>query len=93
MKVVMAVCVCVCVCTHTVVSDSVTPWTVAHQVPLSMGFSSQEYWSGLPFPTPGDLQVPGIKPTSFLSLALAGRFVTIRATWDVLDSHKQQCVV
>ena len=58
----------------------VTPWTVDHQAPLSMEFSRQEYWSGLPFPTPGDLQVPGIKPTSFLSLALAGRFFTIRAT-------------
>ena len=42
----------------------VTPWTVAHQAPLSMGFSKQEYWSGLPFPPPGDLPKPGIKPTS-----------------------------
>ena len=40
----------------------VTPWTIAHQVPLSMGFSRQEYWSGLPFPTPGDLPDPEIKP-------------------------------
>ena len=39
-----------------------TPWTVACQVPLSMGFSRQEYWSGLPFPSPGDLHDPGIKP-------------------------------
>ena len=38
-----------------------TPWTVAHQAPLSMGFSRQEYWSGLPFPSPGDLPDPGIK--------------------------------
>ena len=45
-------------------SDSLTPWTVAHQVPLSMGFSRQEYWSGLPFPSPGDLPDPGIKPGS-----------------------------
>ena len=42
----------------------VTTWTVAHQVPLSMGFSRQEYWSGLPFPSPGDLPDPGIEPTS-----------------------------
>ena len=42
----------------------VTPWTVAHQAPLSMGFSRQEYWSGLPFPSPGDLPNPGIKPGS-----------------------------
>ena len=39
-----------------------TPWTVAHQAPLSMGFSRQEYWSGLPFPSPGDLPDPGIEP-------------------------------
>ena len=41
-----------------------TPWTVAHQAPLSMGFSRQEYWSGLPFPSPGDLPDPGIEPGS-----------------------------
>ena len=47
---------------HSIVSDSfVTPWTVAHQAPLSMGFPRQEYWSGLPFPSPGDLPDPGIK--------------------------------
>ena len=45
-------------------SDSVTPWTVAYQVPPSMGFSRQEYWSGLPFPSPGDLPDPGIEPRS-----------------------------
>ena len=42
----------------------VTPWTVAHQAPLSMGFSRQEYWSGLPFPSSRDLPDPGIKPGS-----------------------------
>ena len=42
----------------------VTPWTVAYQAPLSMGFSRQEYWSGLPFPSPGDLPDPGIEPGS-----------------------------
>ena len=41
-----------------------TPWTVAYQAPLSMGFSRQEYWSGLPFPSPGDLPGPGIEPGS-----------------------------
>ena len=41
-----------------------TPWTVAHQAPLSLGFSRQEYWSGSPFPSPGDLPDPGIKPGS-----------------------------
>ena len=40
------------------------PWTVAHQAPPSMGFSRQEYWSGLPFPSPGDLPDPGIEPRS-----------------------------
>ena len=40
------------------------PWTVAHQAPLSMGFSRQQYWSGLPFPSPGDLPDPGIEPGS-----------------------------
>ena len=42
----------------------VTPWTVAHQAPLSMGFSRQEYWSGLPFPSPEDLLNPGVEPGS-----------------------------
>ena len=41
-----------------------TPWTVAYQAPHSMGFSRQEYWSGLPFPSPGDLPNPGIEPES-----------------------------
>ena len=47
-----------------------TPWTLARQAPLSMGFSRQEYWSGLPFPSPGDLPDPGIKTPSFPSPAL-----------------------
>ena len=59
-----------------------TPWTVAHQAPLSMGFSMQEYWSGLPFPVPGDLPDPGIELTSLMSPALAGRFFTTSATWE-----------
>ncbi|ELR60425.1 hypothetical protein M91_18992, partial [Bos mutus] len=46
------------------------------QAPLSMGFPRQEYWSGLPFPTPGDLPDPGIKPASLVSPALAGGFFT-----------------
>ena len=53
-----------------------TPWTVAHQAPLIMGFSRLEYWSGLPFPTPGDLPNPGIEQTSPVAPALAGRFFT-----------------
>ena len=50
------------------------PWTVAHQAPLSTGFFRQEYSSGLPFPPPGDLLDPGIKPVSLTSPALAGGF-------------------
>ena len=55
---------------HSVVSDFVTPRTVAHQAPMSMEFSRQEYWSGLPIPTPGDLPNAGIKPVSLASPAL-----------------------
>ena len=61
---------CVCMLSHTIV----TPWTVAHQAPLSMGFPRQEYWSALPFPPPpGDLPHPGIQP---VSPAFAGTFFT-----------------
>ena len=65
-------CAGVCACwVPSVVSDSfATPWTVAHQVPLSMGFSQQEYWSGLPYPPPGDFPDPGIKPVSPAAPAL-----------------------
>ena len=61
----------------SVVSNSTTPWTVAHQAPLSMGFFRQEYWSGLPFPPPGNLPDPGIEP---VSPALAGKFFTTEAS-------------
>ena len=54
-------------------SDSATPWTVAHQAPLCMGFSRQDYWSGLPFPTPGNMPYPGTEPAS---PALASEFFT-----------------
>ena len=47
-----------------------TPWTVPRQTPLSLGFSRQEYWSGLPCPPPGDLHDPGLEPTSPAALAL-----------------------
>ena len=53
-----------------VFSDSATPWTTACQAPLSMGFSRQEHWSGLPFPPPGDLSDPEIEPTSPVSPAM-----------------------
>ena len=68
----MKVCVHVnCVLSRSVVSNSfMTPWTVARQAPLSMGFSRQEYWSGLPFPTTGDFPDPGIELLSPVSPAL-----------------------
>ena len=58
----------------SIMYNSVTPWTVAHQASLSMEFPRQEYWSGLPFSAPGDLPDPGIEPVSLLSPALAGGF-------------------
>ena len=64
-----------CVC--SVVFDSATPWTVVHQALLSMGFPRQEYWSGLPFPSPGHLPDTAIKPAFLVSLVLAGRFFII----------------
>ena len=58
-------------------SDLETPWTVARQAPLCMGFPRQEYWSRLPFPPPGDLPISGIEFTSLVSPAMAGGFFTI----------------
>ena len=70
--------------THTFILSHVrlffTPRTAAHQAPLSMGCSRQEYWSGLPCSPPGDLRSPGIKPICFMSPALAGGFFTSNAT-------------
>ena len=67
---------------HSIVRLFATPRTVAHQASLSMELSRQEYWSGLPFPTPGDLPDPGIEPEYLASPALAGRFFTTNATWE-----------
>ena len=77
-------CVCVCVCVHVCVCVRVcslshvglfaTPWTVVRRAPLNMGFSSQECWSGLPFPPPADLPNPGVGPMSPASAAMADRF-------------------
>ena len=68
---------CVCVPSCSVVSHSVTPWTVAYRSPLPMGFPRQEYWGVLPFPPPGDLPNPGIEPVSLTSPALAGGFFNL----------------
>ena len=69
----MHVCVCSIIQSW---SNLETPWTVAHQAPLSMEFSRQEYWSALPFPTPGDLPNPGIEPAFLSSPEMAGGFFT-----------------
>ena len=71
-----------CMCAHALSHFShvrlfVTPWTVALQAPLSMGFSRQGYWSGWPCPPPRDLPNPGIEPVPLMSPALAGRFFTL----------------
>ena len=77
------------VCVHTqsclTLCDS---WTVAQQAPPSVGFSKQEYYSELPFPTPGDLPDPGIEPTSLASPALAGRFFTTESPTQSYTSDK-----
>ena len=65
----------------------VTLWTVAYQVPLSMEFSRQEYWSRLPFPIPGYLPHPRIKPKSLVSSALAGRFFPTDNTQEVTITY------
>ena len=100
----------VCVCIYTLHATCLlsrfshvrlfaTPWTVARQAPLSMGFFRQEYWSGLPCPPPGDLPHPGIEPVS-LSPALAGGFFPtcvqlIATSWTVdrqgWEAHSSRC--
>ena len=63
---------------HSAMSNSATPWAGACQAPLSVGFPSQEYWSGLPFPTPGDLPDPGIEPCLLLGKQIRNHC----ATWE-----------
>ena len=70
----------------------VTLWTVACQAPLSMRFSRQGYWSGLPFPSPGYLPNPGSKPESPESPALAGRFFTTSTTWVSIYNPFRVCL-
>ena len=65
----------------------VTPWTVARQAPLSMGFSRQDYWSGLPCPPPEDLPSPEMEPKSLMSPASVGRFFTTSAAQEALPHH------
>ena len=70
------------VCVLSRVGLFATPWTVACQAPLSVGFPRQEYWRGLPHPPPGDFPDPGIEPTSLASPALAAGFFTTGTTWE-----------
>ena len=82
--------ICILMCVHafvlitSIMSDSFAIlWTVAHQAPLSMGFSRQEHWNGLPCPPPGDLPNSEIEPTSYMSPALSDGFFTTSAAWEV----------
>ena len=82
-------------CTHAKslhMFDSETPWTVAHQAPLSMGFSRPEHWSGLPCPPPGGLPDPGVEPASLASLSLAAGFFITSTTWEALNSEHSSCL-
>ena len=80
-----------CLRDHSVVSDSVASWTVACQAPLSVGLPSHEYWSGLPFPSPGGLPDPRTDPASPLAPALASRFFTPEPpAQDCVSHHTDQ---
>ena len=82
------VCVCVCVRARTCSVAKLSPTLcnpMAHQAPLSMGFSRQECWSQLPYPSLGYLSDPGIEPVSLVSPALAAGFFTTGATWEALS--------
>ena len=63
-------------CVFSCVQLFLIPWIIVRQAPMSMDFSRQEYWSGLPFSTPRDLPDPGVEPASLMSPALKGRFFT-----------------
>ena len=83
-----------CVCMHaklfSYIRLFVTLWTIAHQASLSMGFSRQEYWSGLPCPPLGDLPDPGIKPMSLVFPALASKLFTTSTTWEAQKNRQNQ---
>ena len=78
-KLCVCVCVCVCVCTLSCVQLFATPWTVAHQAPLFMEISRQEYWNRLLVPSPGALPDPGNEPMSLVSLGI-GRQILYHCT-------------
>ena len=80
------VCVCVCMLVCQSCPTLCNPMDCSHQAPLSMAFSRQEHWRGLPFSPPGDLPNPGIEPVTLVSPAC--RFFTASATWEALSSPK-----
>ena len=81
---------CTCMLTHfSHVRLFETPWTIAPQAPLSIEFSRQESWSGLPCPPPCDLPDPGIKLLSLTSPALAGQFLTTSAIWEAHNMYRK----
>ena len=82
-----------CMQVTSVMFDSATLWTVDCQTPLSIGFSRQEYWSGLPCPPPGDLPDPEIELESLMSPALAGGFFTTSATWKAWFWHRNRQII
>ena len=83
-------CACVLTC-FSRVQLFATPWTVVHQAPLSMGFSKQEYWSRLPFPSPGDLPDAGIEPRSLMFPVLQADSLPVELSWKrFLDSRSSQ---
>ena len=73
------------VCMPSHVQLFVTPWTAVHQAPLTVGFSRQEYGSGLQLPSPGDLPDPEMKLDSLIAPALASGFFTTSTTWEALS--------
>ena len=78
----------VCILSHSVLSASVTPWTVAYQAPLAMEFFRQQYWSGLAFPSPRDLPEPGVETVS-LACCISRQILYHCTTWEpyMLDIH------
>ena len=87
MRNVKHVCACVLSC-FSRIRFCATLWTIAHQAPLSMGFSRPEYWSGLPCPPPGDLPDPRAEPVSLMSPALASMFSPLALPGKPSVNHK-----
>ena len=89
----------ICLCTMCMLSHfshvwlCATPWTVAHQPPLSMGFFRQEYWNGWPCPPPGDLPDPGMEASSLASPALAESSLPLGATWEALSLYHKSTYI